>query len=62
MRASHRATADFEERTKEKEGREGKKGSSTRPISVHILAGTPRALSRSVISPIVCQRPKGKDR
>ena len=40
--------------------REGKKGSSTRPISVHILAGTPRALSRSVISPIVCQRPKGE--
>lgn len=40
--------------------REGKKGSSTRPISVHILAGTPRALSRSVISPIVCQRSKGE--
>lgn len=75
MRVSHQAAAWFrgmdrgERRMKEARNeresswrkRGGKKGSSTRPISVHILAGT-RALSRSVISSIVCQRPKGKDR
>lgn len=62
-RDGQRRKEDGRQGTRENRGwrkREGKKGSSTRPISVHILAGTPRALSRSVISPIVCQRPKGE--
>lgn len=64
-----RTTEKGERKNEEKEmigrrkrGRAERKGSKfgTSDIRAHIA--TARALSRSVISPIVCQRPKGKDR